>query len=379
MSYLWIILSFISSLGLAILVIPRILVIAKQHSLYDPLDERKTHKGLVPRIGGLAFVPCGLFSLTFTFGIYYMYSGDSQSVSFMPNESELYFLFCGLLLLYLGGVKDDLVGLRYRYKFFIQFVSSAIIMFSGLYINNLHGLLGIYEIPLWISYPLTLIMLVFIINSINLIDGLDGLASSISIFALCVYGSLFYFQGLWFYSVIAVSMIGVLTIFFYYNVFGNVKKGRKLFMGDSGSLTIGFILGFLAIRYACYEPELIKPVKNMLVIAFSPLLVPLLDVLRVILSRIKRHKNIFKPDRFHIHHKLMNLYPNPPLVLIILICISSCLCLLNFILTEYCNSTVIIRIDIAIWTSINLYFTYMLKKRNPEASISTQSPPPLIK
>ena len=364
MNVLLVVFSFLISMILAMLVIPRILVIAAKHSLYDIPDKRKTHTGAVPRIGGVSFIPCILISVMFVLGIFYMFSDKIDVNGYYPNISELYIFFCGLLLLYLGGVKDDLVAMRYLAKFAIQLIVSLLIVFSGLYINNFYGFLNIYEIPLWIGVPLTVIVIIFIINAMNLIDGMDGLASGISIFALCVYGTLFMLHGLWYYSALAFSTVGVLIPFFFYNVFGNVKRGRKLFMGDSGSLSLGLILGFLAIRYVHYNPELIKPIGNSLVIAVSPILIPMLDVIRVILSRAKRRVHLFKADRSHIHHKLMDMGLGKMTALVTLLFICAGFCVINFILMKFINSFFIFTIDIAIWTFINIYFSSLVKKRN---------------
>ena len=363
MSYLFVGCSFLISMLLAMLVIPKILVIAAEHSLYDIPNKRKTHIGPIPRIGGVSFIPCILISIMFVFGIFYMFANKLGLNYYYPDISELCFFICGLLLLYLGGVKDDLVGMRYSYKFIIQVAISLLIVFSGLYINNFYGILNIYEISPWIGMPLTVVLFVFIINAMNLIDGMDGLASGISIFALCVYGTLFLLHGLWYYSALAFSTIGVLVPFFYYNVFGNVNKGRKLFMGDSGSLTLGLILGFLAIRYAHYNPIFIIPIENTLIIAFSPILIPMLDVTRVILSRAKNHKHLFKADRCHIHHKLMDMGLNHYAALAILLLISSGFCMINFILIRFWGSLLIITVDITLWVSINMYFSYIIKER----------------
>lgn len=363
MSYLFIILSFVTAIILAMLVIPRILVIAIEHSLFDTQNERKTHTGAVPRIGGVSFIPCILFSMLFVLGLADAFAEKTDEVRHYPNLSEFCLFTCGLVLLYLGGVKDDLVGMRYRNKFAIQIISSLLIVFSGLYINHFYGLFGIHEITPWIGIPLTVLALVYIINAMNLIDGMDGLASGISIFALCVYGTLFMLHNLWFYAVLAFSTVGVLIPFFYYNVFGNVRKGRKLFMGDSGSLTLGLILGFLALRYAHYNPNEMMPQTNTLVIAVSPLLVPMLDVMRVILVRARKRKHLFEADRSHIHHKLMDMGLGKSTALVMLLCISSALCVINFVLINYLNSLLIFMVDIVLWSSVNMYFSHRVRQR----------------
>ena len=348
---------------LAMFVIPGILVIAVKHSLYDIPDKRKTHTGDIPRIGGVSFIPCIFLSMLLVFGAFYIFADGTDLPYYYPNYSELYLFFCGLMLLYLGGVNDDLVGMRYLSKFAIQFTVALLIVFSGLYINNFYGLFNIYEISSWIGIPLTIMALVFIINAINLIDGMDGLASGIGIFALCFYGILFLFYGELYYSVLAFSTLGVLVPFFYYNVFGSVKKGRKLFMGDSGSLTLGLILGFLAIKYAHYNPDFLKPAGNLLIIALSPILLPILDVIRVILTRVKRRKHIFKPDRSHIHHKLMDMGFSKSTALITLLLINCGFCVINFFLADFLDSVLLFIIDIVLWVFINVYFTHILKKR----------------
>jgi UDP-N-acetylmuramyl pentapeptide phosphotransferase/UDP-N-acetylglucosamine-1-phosphate transferase len=352
---------------LAIFVIPKILVIAIRHSLFDEQNERKIHDGSVPRIGGVSFIPCILFGMMFTFGLFYKFAGETGYDGYFPDHSEFGFFLCGVLLIYLGGIKDDLVGLRYIHKFTIQFLSSVLVVFSNLYINNFYGFLGIYEISPWIGIPLTIFVLVFIINAMNLIDGMDGLASSISIFALCIYGTLFLLHDVWLYAALAFSTVGVLIPFFYYNVYGNVKRGRKLFMGDSGSLTLGFILGFLAIRYTCNTPELIMPIGNALVVSVSPILIPMLDVLRVILARIKKRKHLFKADRSHIHHKLMDMGLQKSSALILIMSISGGFCIINLFLMQFINCTFIFLMDIALWSLINVYFSLVVKKRKANA------------
>ena len=359
-------LSFAIATILARLVIPRILFIAAKHSLYDTQGDRKPHVGNIPRIGGVSFLPCILIATMFVLGVYYMFKEETETLTHYPDYSELNLLFCGLLLLYLAGVKDDLAGMRYRFKFIIQIISSSVIVFSGIYINNFYGLFGINEISPWVGIPLTVFVLVYITNAINLIDGIDGLASSICAFALCVYASQFMLHNSWIYAVLASSTLGVLFPFFYYNVFGDEKKGRKIFMGDSGSLTLGLILGFLAIRFAQYDPLVIKPFNNALVIAVSPLIIPMLDVTRVILSRIKRKQNIFKADKSHIHHKFLKLGVDQSKALILILFINGVFCMLNFALMFYVSALIIFTLDVTLWILLNMYITSLVKKRKTD-------------
>jgi UDP-N-acetylmuramyl pentapeptide phosphotransferase/UDP-N-acetylglucosamine-1-phosphate transferase len=268
-----------------------------------------------------------------------------------------------MLLLFLGGLKDDLVGLRYRYKFLFQIIASIMIVCSGLYINNFHGILGIYAISPWIGMPLTVVVLVFIINSVNFIDGIDGLSAGIGIMALSVYCTFFLLHDLWHYAVTACCLIGALCAFFYYNVFGSVKKKRKLFMGDSGSMTLGLVLGFLMLQCMREPLQTVQPLFNVLVISISPLLLPIFDVLRVVLSRIKRRKHLFTADRYHIHHKLLDMGINKSVTMIALLWVNSCFCFFNFIMLPFLDSPYIFLIDAVVWIGGNMLLSHHIKKR----------------
>ena len=180
MAYLLITLSLFISIILSRLIIPRILVVAHRKKLFDIPDERKVHSGIIPRLGGVSFVPTILFSLAFVTGLRYIVGLEIAIDKLNFIIPEFYFMVCGLMLLYLSGIKDDLVGLRYRSKFIIQTIVACFIPLSGLWINNLYGLFGIHELTPWLGIPFTIFLTVFIVNAINLIDGIDGLASGLA-------------------------------------------------------------------------------------------------------------------------------------------------------------------------------------------------------
>jgi UDP-N-acetylmuramyl pentapeptide phosphotransferase/UDP-N-acetylglucosamine-1-phosphate transferase len=352
--------AFISSMVAAMLIIPKILVIANKHRLYDSHDDRKIHIGAVPRIGGISFVPCVLFAVMLSYGVFYLLIDNVDYKGAYPDNVQFNLFFCGLIFLFLGGIKDDLIGLRYIYKFAIQIGASLLILFSGTYINNLYGFMGIYSLPACIGMPLTVLAIVFITNAINLIDGMDGLASGLSIFALSVYGVMFLRQGLWTLATLSFATIGVLLPFFYYNVFGKVSHKTKLFMGDSGSLTLGFILAYLSVRYISITPESPHFASHSFVLALSPLFVPLLDVMRVFLIRLVNGNSPFKPDRNHIHHKLQNLGLSNSKSLIFILLFNVLMFFLNFTLLQVTNSTIIFLIDVIIWLSVNMWLSHAI-------------------
>lgn len=363
MSYLFLFLSFIISFFIAWCVIPGILIVCKRKRLFDPVNTRKLHKEVrIPRLGGVAFFPSILFTVCFIISICLLKEAESFVIGVNFILPEFLLLICGLILLYFTGVADDLIGVRYRMKFFIQIFSACLLTGSGLWINNFYGLFGITEIPIWFGAPLSVFVIVFITNAINLIDGIDGLASGLSSLALIIFGVLFLEKDLWMYSLLAFSTFGGLAAFFYYNVIENSK--RKIFMGDTGSLTLGYILSFLAIKYSQYAPEEISSYKEgTLLIAFGVLLVPIFDVARVILLRRRTGKPLFEPDKNHIHHKFLAMGYSPRQVLIIIMLISCGFSAANILLVKYVDNTILFVGDIVIWIGLNLWWDRIRDKR----------------
>lgn len=366
MIYILILLAFIISVVFSMLIIPRILIVALTKRLFDMPNERKIHTGAIPRLGGISFAPTILFSLAFVSAISYLgyLYGLKIPKDITPRITpDFYLLTCGLIVLYLAGIKDDLIGLRYHTKFIVQILAASLLPLSGLWINNFYGLFGIYELAPWLGMPLTIFAIVFITNAINLIDGIDGLASGLSATALLILGSLLLHQHMWAYAMLAFSTLGVLIPFFYYNVFGQAEHGRKIFMGDTGSLTLGYILAFLCIRYASYDPEIATNSTGAIVISFSTLIVPMFDVIRVMLVRFRKRKSLFSPDKNHIHHKFLEIECTPHRALLYILGISWAFSSLNIILAPYVNINVLFIGDILIWIVLNVCLDIIENKK----------------
>ena len=180
MSLIWIvnILSvFFLCVFFAGIVIPQILLIAFRRRLFDEPDERKIHQCVVPRLGGMAFKPVVFFSFVLLLAVNVSTGHDELLKEIGAEALPLAYAFCAIIMLYLVGIADDLIGVRYRAKFFIQIVCGIMLVAGGVELSDLHGMLFIHSMPSWISIPLTVFVTVFIINAINLIDGIDGLAS----------------------------------------------------------------------------------------------------------------------------------------------------------------------------------------------------------
>lgn len=368
MANLYIIISaFVSAVILGRIIIPNILIISLRKRLFDVPDERKVHKRPIPRLGGVTFFPVILFSLCVFTAVRLMTGHGPADTSTTDLVCEFLFLTGGLTLLYIVGIADDLIGVRYRKKFLVQIISAAMFPLSGLYINNFYGLFGIYLIPAEVGIPLTMLLVVFITNAINLIDGIDGLASGLSMVALLVFGVLFVHFRMWSYAMLAFVTVGVIIPFFSYNVFGSADLGRKIFMGDTGSLTLGYILSFFVIKYCMYEPDMLLTMKTSpVLVSFSVLMVPCLDVIRVVLRRARNKRALFMPDKTHIHHKFLAMGFSPRRALITIQLMSACFCAFTIVAILYMNNTLVFVIDVVVWTLLNLWFDHVISKRKNE-------------
>lgn len=360
-----IIAAFITAVILGRIIIPNILVISMRKRLFDKPDARKIHKRPIPRLGGVTFFPVIVFTLC-TFTAIHLFKGHFvYNIITLNTAREMLFLISGLTLLYIVGIADDLIGVRYRKKFVVQIISAAMFPIAGLYINSFYGLFGINEIDPIIGIPFTMLLVVFITNAINLIDGIDGLASGLSMVALVVFGVIFVHFQSWLYALLAFVSVGVIIPFFSYNVFGNADRGRKIFMGDTGSLTLGYILSFFVIRFCMHEPNSMMQVQGSpVLIAFSVLMVPCLDVVRVVLRRARNRKPLFLPDKTHIHHKFLAMGFSPRRALITIQIMSACFCAFTMGALDFMNNTVIFIIDIATWTLLNVWFDKIINKKD---------------
>ena len=366
---LFLLFGFLFAVSLGMVIIPRILVISHKKRLYDVPDARKVHTMPVPRLGGLSFFPVILMSMFLVIGFrLYFWDVNVSGLSFNMLYEYL-FLFVGMTLLYLVGVCDDLVGVGYRYKFAVQIAAAFLLVLSGNWFDSFGGLFGIYSVPVWVGVPFTVFIVVYITNAINLIDGIDGLASGLCCIALSVLSVIFFLRGQYVYALLAICTLGILMPFWCYNVFGNANRGHKLFMGDAGSLTLGYVISFLIIHLCVsnqVSPELPNPY---MVIAFSTVLVPLLDVIRVVLHRLRNHRNPFLPDKNHFHHKLLRTGMRVRMVMVTILCVSVFFIVLNVLLAMKVNATYLLLLNLVLWSILHLTINRFITRHHKEQEL----------
>lgn len=363
----WIICCFLSTL-LSVLfagiLIPQILLVSYRRKLFDMPDERKIHRGTVPRLGGIAFTPVILFSVSLLLGMSILMGNTDMENMMRINAQAISFGLCALLLMYLTGMSDDLIGVRYRAKFVVQIFCAVLLIGAGMYVKDLHGIIGLGHISPWFGIPLTILIVVYVVNAINLIDGIDGLASGLSSAAFIIYGTAFLKIGKPIFAMLSFACLGVLIQFFYYNVFGSAERKKKIFMGDTGSLTIGLLLAFLGLALLQWSPDKFPTFRtNPMILAVSPLIIPCFDVVRVFLHRVRRHGNPFLPDKTHIHHKMLAIGLNQRLAMVLIVVASITFSIANILLSRYVEVNLLLILDILLWTLANLWLTRHIRSR----------------
>ncbi len=276
---------------LVLMILPSVIHVARQKNLFDDHSlSRKEHGYGIPRLGGVAF--CLSIILT------------SLLVAKNGSGLPMYDLYAATIVLFVMGVKDDLTGVHFHTKLTVQAVVATIITVPGdIRITNLHGIFNLYQLSYVQSIFVSVLVIMFIINSFNLIDGIDGLAGTLGVIACCTFGCCFILTNQTALAALAFSTAGALVAFLAYNY-----SPAKIFMGDAGSLFLGMLCAVFAIKFIT-----IKEVSSNLNLQTAPafalavLIIPTFDTCSVIFTRLINKKSPFKPDRNHIHHRMLRL------------------------------------------------------------------------
>ena len=355
--------AFAVSIVCGFVLIPQIMNFCARNSLYDIPNERKVHHNTIPRLGGICFIPSMLLAFILAIAVFNRVTGEEQITM---NTWSVMFLI-SLLIIYVVGTIDDLIGLKAQTKFVLQILAATLMPLSGLYINNLYGFLGVTEIPFWIGAPLTVFVIVFVDNAMNLIDGIDGLAGGLSLLSLSGFLYCFMREGVWLYCILIAGLIGVLIPYLYYNIWGDPLRNRKIFMGDAGSLSLGFILGFLLIKFAMHNPSVMPYRNDSLIISYTLLIVPTFDVVRVIIARLRSRRPLFGADKNHIHHKLMRsgLTQHQSLVVILLLAVF--FIVFNLTLDTFMPVNIIVILDVAVYVTFHLLLDMCIRNAGKKA------------
>lgn len=273
---------------------PAFIRVAHIKNLFDsPNESRKLHKKSIPSMGGIMIFAGTLFSFLICYP-------SSESIGYIQ------YLIPSILVMFFIGIKDDIIGTA-AIKKLIGHLLVAFIMtlMADIRITSLYGIFEIREIPDWASIALSIFTYVVVVNAFNIIDGVDGLAGGVGCIASIAFGIWFIIVGSIVDAIIAFSLAGALLGFLRFNF-----HPANIFMGDSGSLTVGLIICVLAIRVIEYDfstlPQSVKYISKP-IFAMAVLSYPLLDTLRIFIYRMLRGNSPFTADNNHIHHRLLKL------------------------------------------------------------------------
>ena len=324
---------------ISFITLPLIIKYFLDKRLVDIPGRRKIHKKITPSMGGISIF-IGFLTASFIW------------LDFIQIQ-YIRLVLASLFIVFLIGVRDDIVPFRALNKLFGQIVAILILLFSPIYIHSLYGFAGINEIPIVVGQLITLFVIIIITNSFNLIDGLDGLAGSIGVVALLAFGAWFFLAEEYIFSLLCFVMIGGILAFLIFN-----WEPSEIFMGDTGAMVIGMLLSILIIRFMnCnYALPDNNPIKFTATIASAAcfIIVPLCDTLRIIILRISKGQSPFKPDKSHIHHAIMRLGVTHSTTSIILATINALFIFGAYVFRRYSEKYVLVGVVLFAFISIFL-------------------------
>ncbi|MBP5403176.1 MAG: undecaprenyl/decaprenyl-phosphate alpha-N-acetylglucosaminyl 1-phosphate transferase [Treponema sp.] len=331
----------------SVVVIPLIILMCRHFGWYDTTNERKIHKGNIPRLGGLGII----IAFTLSTVIYFTVSKSNSITHVLP------IIIAGLII-FTVALLDDFLNLKAKLKLLFQIIATVIVLYFDFRFKKIFN----FELPLWFSYTLSFFWIIGIINAFNLIDGLDGLCGGLSFLIISSLGIIFYSSDFNAKASAGVCfmMAAAVAGFLVYN-----KPQAKIFMGDGGSQLMGFMIAVLPLYNSSENFE-----YNKLLVMIVLVSIPALDTIAAMWRRTREHRNFMSADSRHIHHKLIALGFTKVQTLIFLLSIQVCLCLsagLGMYLRHDKGSillTAILVFMIFFYSSIHFIY-YAVTKNNP--------------
>lgn len=349
------ILSFITAFAISYLVFPPAIKAFHRFSLVDDPGGRKIHKKQTPAMGGIPIFIGVIISLAVWLPI-----------GMIANYK---FYIVAIAFIFILGLRDDLSPVTALQKLLGQIGAASILFFlCNIQIESFYGLFGLQQMPLWLSYIVTVFTIIVITNAYNLIDGIDGLAGSIGFITLLFFGCWFLMNDKTHFSFIALSFAGAILAFLNFN-----WSPSKIFLGDSGTSIVGLLIALYAVYFIDLNAALPKAATFKFHADIGTpvgiLIIPLVDTVRVFVKRTLAGKSFMEPDNNHIHHVLLSLGNNHKQATIILLMVKLYFLILVFSLRSYGDLVVLpIVVGSAIILSVALNMAFRQKKKAREKS-----------
>lgn len=346
---------FFISLLLGLIIIPNMRLAATEKKVFLPKRAEDVTNGVM--IGGITFFPIILIALCISVSLPYLLGITELRTKVEPSAMRIMQIIVGCSLLFITGLKDDLNGTRGYIKMSVILTAAMMFPATDLWINNLHGLFGIEELSPYVGMPLTVLLTLYITEAFCLLDGIDGLSSgvgSIMLFTFLIFSIVY---GSTLISFVSAAALGVVVPFSLMSFIS--KKWRNTLMGNSGAYILGYIVSYHAIGLSRsnYMPD------GMLMICIGALFVPMIDIVRVIRSRVKESRTLDRPDRNQFNHKLIRTGMPPRMVPVTIACLMGAFVVMNtFGVLSHWNTNIILLLDIALWLCIHAVLNYFIHR-----------------
>lgn len=354
MTYILYLVSIAASAIISMYSVRKIIFIMTRRKIFDIPDTRKIHGDQIPSLGGI-----GIFIGYLVVATFFMYLG----------AIPWYYVIASTTLLFFTGIYDDLMNMRPSKKLILQIIASFItIYFADIRISSFYGVFGIGVLPYWLSLTFTTFCCTLFINAFNFMDGIDGLACTIAILYSGLFAIMFVLMSLPGIASIALGLTGATLGLLFYN-----KAPAKIYMGDTGSMFLGFSIFTLSVLFINTPPQSREKMASLIffdqgafIIALSILFLPVYDAIRVFILRASRGTSPLKADRTHLHYYLLDAgFTHSQSVLIIL---TTNIFIIALAFLMQAVNPFITLLAITLLASMVLFVIYRLRQRNLKKS-----------
>lgn len=306
-------------------------------------------------IGGIAFFPIILIALCTTLSLPYLLGIDELSKMVGSTAMRIMQIIVGSSILFLVGLKDDLHGTSGQMKLGAFLLAAMMFPATGLWLDNLHGLFGIGELSPFIGMPLTVILAVYITEAFSLLDGLDGLSSGVGSILLLTFLAFSVWYESTLISFVSAATLGVAAVFSIMSL--SSRRWQNTLMGNSGTYVLGYIISYLTLGLSHSK---LMP-KGMLLICIGALFVPMIDIIRVVSSRVRDKRTLDRPDRNQFNHKLIRTGMPRHMIPFTIACLMGIFVVINtYGVVARWNPNIIIVLDVFLWVTMHGVINYFI-------------------
>jgi lipopolysaccharide/colanic/teichoic acid biosynthesis glycosyltransferase/UDP-N-acetylmuramyl pentapeptide phosphotransferase/UDP-N-acetylglucosamine-1-phosphate transferase len=352
---------FVIGIILGVYIVPRLMLVSIKDDWAQMPNELDKKSYTALQIAGVSIFPVLIISLCLSFLMPLCLSNNYYVQTAYHMVPRILQVITGITILFVAGLKYDMNGSSSFMRFLAILIASCLFPASQMCITNFNGIFGIYEIPAWIGSIITVLLSMYLIEMVKLLDGMDGLASGTSVILLSLFIPLFVTTESITPAVVSACALGAVLPFFIMKK--SSRKWQKSIMGNSGSYILGYVIAYVVIALFCRAGTVYY--NGIQVLAFSIVMMPMLDVLRVVGSRARDGRSLNMPDRNQINYKIIRTgLPNwtffPIYFALILLYVVT-----TYVLLRYdTDINVILLIDVLLWIMSELVLNYFIHERN---------------